>query len=271
MRIERSSPVFIILLGVLMFFKNLMLGVLGQPRRFRDLCYRILNFEVQERSSFVQHVTLRELFPNVEIDDISVFTPLSQGASSLTFDEIVYLSSLVKILAPRAIFEIGTFRGYTIRALARHAPPDCEVYTLDLPPEELGKSPLRQHSADLGNVLLNPHRKPGIGDIYLSDPMASQRITQFLGSSDAFDFTPFKGKVDIFFIDGAHSYDFVVNDTAQALRSLSERGVIVWHDLTGGWRGLVRFFKEFGRDHLLYHLRGTSLVLYWPHKIKESL
>ncbi|MGO8763067.1 MAG: class I SAM-dependent methyltransferase [Desulfobaccales bacterium] len=217
----------------------------------------------------MQHVTLRELFPTVEIDDISVFTPLSRGAASLTCDEIVYLSCLVKIMAPRAIFEIGTFRGYTIRALARHAPRGCEVYTLDLPPEELGKSTLRQHSADLGNVLLNPNRKPAIGDIYLSDPMASQRITQFLGSSDTFDFSPLQGKVDIFFIDGAHSYDFVVNDTAQARKCLSARGVIVWHDLTGGWRGLVRFFKEFGRDHLLYHLKGTSLVTYWPNGIPD--
>lgn len=207
---------------------------------------------------------LRDLFPNAEVENIVIFEPLNSGAATLTFDEIVDLSILVQIIKPKIIFEIGTFRGYTARALARHAPADCKIYTLDLPPEEYGKSTLKQHSADYGDICLDCDHKPAIGDIYLSDPIASKRIKQLLGSSDLFDYSPFYQKVDFFFIDGGHSYDFVRNDTTKALLCLSEKGVIVWHDFKGGFRGLLRFLKQFGRDQVLYHLCGTSLVVCWP-------
>lgn len=262
MKVERTSPIIFLLLGIWIFFKTFVLGCLGRLGPLRDLCYRILDFDCQETSAYVRHITLKELFPNADISEVTVFTPLNKGVATMSFDETVYLSALVKCVKPEIIFEIGTFRGYTTRAMARHAPDNCQIYTLDLPPEDFGKSDLCQHSADYANVLLNPRRKPTIGDLYRGDPIASRQIIQLLGSSDRFDYTPYLKKVDLYLIDGAHSYDFVMNDTTWALRCLSERGIVVWHDLKGGFRGMIKFFKEFGLSHLLFHLIGTSLVLY---------
>jgi len=264
MNVERSSPILILSLAVFTFIKCIIFSCIGKPQPLRDLCYRILDFDCQELFRFVRHVSLRDLFPTHEVQNTVVYAPLDRGAATMTFDEIVNLSALVQILKPKIIFEIGTFRGYATRALAHHAPSDCKVFTLDLPPEEYGKSALKQHSADYGNICIDGEHKPAIGDLYLSDPRVSKRIKQCYGSSDVFDYSPFYGMVDFFFIDGAHSYDFVRNDTAKALLCLSEKGVVVWHDLKGGFRGLLRFFKQFGRDQVLYHLSGTSLVVSWP-------
>ena len=208
--------------------------------------------------------TLKDLFPTAEVPETMVYSPLRDGAAGLTYNEIINLSILTQILEPRVIFEIGTFRGGTTRALARHAPAECKIYTLDLPPEQYGQSALKQHDSDINNVLLNREHKPQIGDLYLQDLAASSRINQLLGSSDTFNYAPFHGQVDLFFIDGAHSYDFIASDTGNALKCLSEKGVVVWHDFKGGFRGILRFFRGFSQTHDLYHLIDTSLVLYCP-------
>ena len=267
MKNERTTPNVYFFLMIFMFLKNVIVGCLRDPRRFREFCFRILDFDCRETSDYVRHVRLTDLFPKASVPAVPVYTPLEKGWATMTFDETVCLSTLVQILAPRVIFEIGTFRGYTIRALARNAPEDCKVYTLDLPPDEFGQGASEQRSPELESLRLSTNHEPAVGDIYLKDPIAAPRITQFLESSDAFDYTPFHGKVDLFLVDGAHSYYFVRNDTAHALRCLSDNGVVVWHDLSGGFRGMVRFFKEFGRSHDLYHIIGTSLVLYWPNGI----
>jgi hypothetical protein len=266
MGLEKTSPVKLFFLSIVIFLKALIHFCFGKKKPLLFFCWSVLDSDCQQSSSYVRHVTLRDLFPTAEVPQTIVYSPLGSGAG-LTYNEIVNLCTLTQILAPRVIFEIGTFRGATTRALARHAPPECTIYTLDLPPEEYGKTSLKQHDSDILNVLLSHDHKPEIGDIYLKDPNACHRINQLLGSSDLFDYAPYHGQVDLFFIDGAHSYDFIASDTANALKCLSEKGVVVWHDFKGGFRGILRFFREFSQTHDLYHLIDTSLVLYCPRGI----
>jgi predicted O-methyltransferase YrrM len=263
MGVEKVSPLRLLFLSIVVFLKALIQFCFGKKKPLLLYCLAILDSDCQQSSVYVRHVTLRDLFPAAEVPQTIVYSPMDSGAG-LTHNEIVNLCALTQILAPGVIFEIGTFRGATTRALARHAPAEGAVYTLDLPPEQYGQSKLKQHDSDISNVLIDPKHKPQIADLYLQDSTASSRITQLLGSSDAFDYEPFHGQVDLFFIDGAHSYDFIASDTANALNCLSEKGVVVWHDLKGGFRGILRFFRKFSQTHDLYHLIDTSLVLYFP-------
>ena len=263
MKVEKTSALRLFFLSIWVFIKATLMFCLGKRKPLLFLCWSILDSDCQKVSSYVRHVNLRDLFPAAEVPQTMVYSPLQSGMG-LTCNEIINLCALTQILAPRLIFEIGTFRGGTTRALARHAPAECEIYTLDLLPEQYGQSDLQQHDSDVLNVHLDREHKPQIGDLYLQDPAISSRINQLLGSSDTFDYAPFHGQVDLFFIDGAHSYDFIASDTANALKCLSEKGVVVWHDLKGGFRGILRFFREFSQTHELYHLIDTSLVIYCP-------
>jgi hypothetical protein len=266
MGVERLSALSLFFLSIWVFIKAMMQFCLGKRKPLLYYCWSILDSDCQKVSSYVRHVNLKDLFPSAEVIETIVYSPLKPGVG-LTYNEIINLSALTQILAPRVIFEIGTFRGGTTRALARHASAACKIYSLDLPPERYGQSNLKQHDSDIINVLLNSEHKPQIGDLYLQDPTASSRINQLLGSSDTFDYAPFHGQVDLFFIDGAHSYDFIASDTGNALKCLSEQGVVVWHDFKGGFRGILRFFRGFSQTHDLYHLIDTSLVLYCPRGI----
>jgi len=267
MPIERTPPLAIGLYSARAVLGLLGQALLGKPRPLYNLCFKVLDYECQETSGYLRHVELADLFPASSAITVQSYTPLDRGAASMTSDESVLLTTLVALLKPRTIFEIGTFRGNTTRTLARNLPEGGRIFTLDLPPDQYDSSDLRQHSSDLDNVQLSASHKPAIGDLYQKDPEVRDRVTQLLGSSASFDYSPYLGKIDFFFIDGAHSYDFVKNDTEKALPCLSPGGVVLWHDLKGGFRGIVQFFEEFGATHELHHFKGTSIVAYWPRGI----
>jgi predicted O-methyltransferase YrrM len=74
--------------------------------------------------------------------------------------------------------------------------------------------------------------------------------------------------MDLVFIDGAHSEDYVRNDTLQALKMIRPGGgVVIWHD--AHLFGVVKFLAPWIRDHQLevYFIRHTSLAV---ARIKEG-
>src|SRR5208282_5304838 len=46
----------------------------------------------------------------------------------------------------------------------------------------------------------------------------------------AFDESPYAGRMDFVFVDGAHSADYVRNDSEKGWRMLREGGIMAWHD-----------------------------------------
>ena len=79
-----------------------------------------------------QSKSIFELYPNSHGTRI-VLEHLSGEGIYTPLDELAYLALITKLKSPQAIFEIGTFRGRTALNFALNSPPDCTVYTLDLP------------------------------------------------------------------------------------------------------------------------------------------
>ena len=141
---------------------------------------------------------------------------------------MLYISMITKSLAPKMIFEIGTFQGRATLALALNSPPDCQIFTLDLPPEN--DEQLVGYTKPSVRCIECLREDPGrLGSIFRGHPL-EYKITQLLGDSKMFDFSPWYGKVDLILIDGAHAYDFVLSDTKNALKMLRPGGTIIWDD-----------------------------------------
>ncbi len=173
--------------------------------------------------------------------------------------ELATLIALCRTYQPKEIFEIGTFDGQTTLNLALNS--EANVHTLDLPNDKLASTDVA--SADIRYV-----DKPSSGSRFASGRRSAlscvNRIRQLLGDSAKFDFSPWHGKMAFIFVDGAHSYDFVTNDSQVALKLLNpEGGVIVWHDY-GVWPDVARALHELSEkrpDLSLVHVKGTSLAV----------
>ena len=171
--------------------------------------------------------------------------------------DIVSLCLICQVLKPRVVFEIGTFRGYTAFHFALNTSDDSQVYTLDLPKSETYLPQLKTTVVDRAHTLA--YRKNE--RFYFEQTSSASKVHCLKGDSATFDFTPFYGKVDFFFIDGAHSYDYVRADTLNALKCCHPGSVIAWHDFGRvGVNGVSRWILEWSREHQIYSVPGSSLA-----------
>lgn len=169
--------------------------------------------------------------------------------------DLIALCMLSRIVRPKLILEIGTLRGSSALHFAMNS-PHAQVYTLDLPPSQ--KPSLTTTIMD--NIHVDHHAERA--RYYFGGRPEEERVHCLFGDSATFDFSPFFGRVDLFFIDGAHSYEYVRNDTLKALQCVRPSGVIAWHDYgRSGVNGVTRWLHELrdeGRE--ICRIPGGSLA-----------
>jgi predicted O-methyltransferase YrrM len=162
-------------------------------------------------------VVLGDAFPG--IDEVQITVGHRFRPRGLPHGDAYVLALVVAYLQPSRIFEIGTGTGEATALMARQA-PDAHIDTLDL-----GTSP-----ATLGMQRGDEPLEMGrVGEAFRDGPSADA-IRQHLGDSAGFDFSPFHGRIDLVFVDGAHTSRYVVNDSRAAFAMASERGVVLWDD-----------------------------------------
>ncbi|MFN8532806.1 MAG: class I SAM-dependent methyltransferase [Dehalococcoidia bacterium] len=171
--------------------------------------------------------------------------------------DIVSLCLLARILEPKVVFEIGTLRGYTALHFALNTPDDADVYTLDLPRDHQGPVQLATTILDAQHIGSSVRMRSYDFDEY---PEAA-KIHCLFGDSATFDYSPFHKRVGLFFIDGAHSYEYVRSDTLNALRCCHPGSVIAWHDFGRvGVNGVSRWLAQLARKYDVVATPGGSLA-----------
>ena len=159
--------------------------------------------------------------------------------------DMVGLCLLCRAVKPKVVFEIGTQTGYTALHLALNSPADATVYTLDLPPDPPADSTLKTTLADARER----RKKTVVKQRCFEESSVASKIVCLTGDSAVFDYSPYHGQVDLFFIDGAHSYEYVRSDTARARQCCHSGSLILWHDYGRvGVGGVERFLHEMKRD-----------------------
>ena len=221
----------------LLFLRNAILGKRGLPERHP--------VELFDRSASAAEVR----FAPAE-------TEWFQGAASYAAD-LLALGMLCNYVKPRTVFEIGTLRGTTTRHLALNS-PEAEVVTLDLPQDSEVAFQLRTTGVDRDHAT----RHAAVKRYVFTDSPEAPRIRTVFGDSATFDYSPWYNKVDLFFIDGAHSYEYVKSDTLNALKCVRPGGVIAWHDFGRvGVNGVTRWLTELrGTGRELFAVPGSALA-----------
>lgn len=195
---------------------------------------------------------LTEIFPESKQIDISLQNFNYRGGN-ISFGELTAIAAIVKLTNPKTIFEFGTFDGTTTLQMALNSADDTKIYTLNISPDTQ-KSHLR---SDSGDVLFKD--KFIIGEKFLNNN-SSKKINQIIADSALYNYSPHYNSIGLIFIDGSHSYEYVKNDTEQALKMIKNGGLILWHDYLV-WNGVSDYLNELCYKIKLVHIKGTSLVI----------
>jgi predicted O-methyltransferase YrrM len=184
--------------------------------------------------------------------------PGNQSYSGLTF-----LIEMGRFLKASRVFEIGTYNGATAWCLARNL-PETEVHTLDLPFEQ--DPSLAYGVSDVSNRIRFEQRA------YEVLPMGGSSVVQHWGDSATFDFGSWRRSVDLVYVDGAHSHDYVRADSATAFELVRESGAIVWDDYWRRVPGVRAALHDLSAP--LFRVPGTRLVVYFApaavRRIKDA-
>jgi len=169
--------------------------------------------------------------------------------------DLVSMCMLCQLAKPKVILEIGTLYGSGALHWALNA-PEAEVYTLDLPPKTAPS--LATTHVDRDEVGRHASGRP----MEFEGMPEAKRIHCLYGDSATYDFSRFSGQVDLLFIDGAHSYQYVRNDTLRTLPCCKPGSVIAWHDYGRvGFNGVSKWLHEFSKQgRAIYRIPGGSLA-----------
>jgi Methyltransferase domain len=201
-------------------------------------------------------VPLENLFPSITDLPIELRGSLPKVRGNLTVDELVAVAMLCRWLGPQTVFEFGTFNGRTTLNLAANTPDEAKIYTLDLIAP--GKTELKTEKED---GVYHLGEKSGT---FFRDSQLQKKIEQLWCDSALFDETFLHGKVDLAFVDGAHSYEYVRSDSAKALAMVRPGGIVLWHDYCAWYPGVYQGLHELSPRHALKHIDGTHLAILYP-------
>ncbi len=237
-------------------------GVLRQ--RHRALLYTLCHhfgFEHETVDPNAKPAPVVPAVPAAQVihDDTRVtLSRIADVDGNISPTELMIISAFVKQRQAAVCFEIGTFDGRTTENIAANQPENGMCYTLDLPPDDIGKAALPLASGDITYI-----NKP-LSGARISDQTRSGRIRQLYGDSAQFDFKPYFGGVDLMFVDGSHSYEYVLSDTEAAYQMVKPGGLILWHDYDSRWwpgvtRALNLLQTQDPRFHGMRHIENTAL------------
>jgi len=160
---------------------------------------------------------------------------------------------------PKTLLEIGTSHGKTTALMAQNALGGT-VYTVNIPPEEIGEGGK--------NVTFAPSREE-IGRYYREQGL--DNISQIFANTKNWE--PDIGPINVAYIDGCHDADFVYNDTKKVLSRCQSGSIVMWHDfnpiLTSVYHwigdvctGVERLYSEGILKGKILHLQDSWIGLY---------
>jgi predicted O-methyltransferase YrrM len=229
--------------------RQIAIGLQGKVTKLSEF-YDVAWFESSSKK--LPTIQLEEVLPGSSKLAIQLERSLPHAIGNMTVNELAVIALTCRWLKPSVVFEIGTFNGRTTLNLAANSPAGAKIYTLDIPAPDEAQLKADREDADY-------HLLEKTGN-YFHDSEFSCKIEQLWCDSARFDESGLRGKVDLVFVDGAHSYDYVRSDTTKALAMVRPGGVVLWHDYASWYPGVYRYLHEILPSHPLKHIEGTHLA-----------
>jgi predicted O-methyltransferase YrrM len=197
---------------------------------------------LKRRRMALQPIDPTALWPEFETAEVTVGI-LPKGDWSAPTNDTLVLMKLAAAARPRRILELGSYRGYSGKAMLENAPADATLTAVDIDP---------QH-----------------GEAY-RDTALADRVDRRVGPIGLEIFTPDEiGSFDLVFVDADHSRAAASHDTEIALRMVSEHGTVLWHDYANwgyftGDCGVPEVLNDLATRLPVGHLIGSNIAIHRP-------
>lgn len=182
-------------------------------------------------------------------------TFLPGGSNVLDY---VFIKKIAEVIQAKGYLEIGTYIGESINILS----DTCDVLHSVTAP------------LDAPFSMRNWCKMASIPD-YSGRLSYSSKIIHHYGDSKAFDFSTIAAEIDLYFIDGDHSYQGVYTDTNNIFAAKKEDAVVIWHDfkiLRNQYNSeVIKAVKDALGDKFdnVYVTNGNICGIYLPPKYQS--
>jgi hypothetical protein len=237
---------------------KLMKLVITHP--FQILKYGLRTYKEDDFRNYVQKkygisqlptIDMLDLVPGLN-ENLNTYSFL-EGTSLVT--DLVLLKQFARTYPKCNYLEIGSWRGESIKNVSEIA-DRCTSLTL---------SPSEMKQMNLGQKFI---------DVHGAFSKNTGNITEILHNSATYDFSKFKEKFDLIFVDGDHSYEGVLIDTKNIFNLRKDASsVIVWHDYGFGTEVVRHSVLAALLDGIpkklhknLYHVSNTMCAVYIENK-----
>lgn len=137
-------------------------------------------------------------------------TFLAGGSGVLDY---IFLKTIAKISKAKEYLEIGTYIGESINNLT-----DCCEKLYSVTADVGAKYSMRESC--------KYYRIPDFSERLTYN----EKIIHYYGDSKQFDFSKHADTIDLYFIDGDHSYNGVYCDTKNIFENKKRDAIVIWHD-----------------------------------------
>jgi len=212
--------------------------------------------------NYIPTASIEDLFSTIkDFHDLCISSsffahPASEMGVVYPYETLV-LAALVKNFDPSKILEFGTSQGRSTLLFADNSSDSTQVHTLDLKENFRG---------DYTKATL--HGDPDVG-LRFERSSNKHKITQhFRTPTERIPTTvgEHSGTYDFIFVDAAHDYESVKNDTQDALELAATGSMLLWHDFyihQGEEDGVFAWMNDFYQetDITLRHIAGTFFIV----------
>jgi hypothetical protein len=242
------------LAGLNLVHINMLRVAVGSSRaRLKAYADAAFKLYMESRCPEIEFLDLSDALNRLEIDPGNIAANLIDlgGYRGRPDWERLFLALVARSRSQLPCFEIGTASGNTTALLAANT--SAVVYTLDLSDSDDNSPALTRLGSD-DDVRAARKR----AEFLANEPNAN--IVELIGDSASFDYSEYRDRIGLFFVDGAHSFEYVRSDTMNACWCCGEDSVIVWDDFTTT-RDVTRFIRTLKAAGVeLYGIRGTRLA-----------
>lgn len=217
---------------------------------------RIPNLEIQEQLN-KRTIDLNAFFMQQDSIELNALTFMPGSSSALDY---ALIKMIAKVFERKVYLEIGTYIGESINSVIDL----CEkCYSVTVSPYSVPYG-----MASWCRELNLPH--------YSGRLIDEKRCTTYYADSKNFDFSEIGNSVDLFFIDGDHSYEGVYHDSKNIFSVMKEDAIVIWHDVrkrsleyNGEVVCAIRDALQEKFDHV-FVCNNNLCGIYLPEKYQEK-